>query len=89
VPGCGGQGQAGGPGGAVRLGDFKIIEWFEDERVELYDLKNDLAEKNDLAAAMPDKASELRKMLQDWRNDVGAALPTPNPDYRTGLQEKI
>ena len=80
--------QGGGPGGAVRLGDFKLIEWFEDGRVELYNVKNDIAESNDLSATMPEKASELVKMLRDWRKSVDAAMPTPNPDYTSGSQEK-
>ena len=73
--------QGGGPGGAVRLGDFKLVEWFEDMRVELFDLSNDLGERHNLAAAMPDKAATLRQQLHEWRESVKAAMPTPNPDY--------
>ena len=69
------------PGGAVRAGDWKLIEYFEDGRVELYNLKEDLGETKDLAAAMPEKAADLRKKLADWRKSVGAQMPTPNPDY--------
>ncbi|MCX5673777.1 MAG: sulfatase [Planctomycetota bacterium] len=69
------------PGGAVRAGDWKLIEYFEDGRVELYNLKQDLSETKDLAAAMPEKAADLRKKLADWRTRVGAQMPTPNPDY--------
>ena len=69
------------PGGAVRAGDFKLIEFFETGRVELYNLKDDLGEKQDLAAAMPEKAAELKDRLADWRQAVGARMPTPNPDY--------
>ncbi len=71
--------QGGGPCGAVRLGDMKLIEWYEDDRVELYNLKNDLGENNDLAAKMPDKAAALRTMLHDWRKTVNATMPT-KPD---------
>ena len=71
--------QGGGPCGAVRLGDMKLIEWYEDDRVELYNLKNDLGENNDLAAKMPDKAEALRTMLHDWRKTVNATMPT-KPD---------
>ncbi len=73
--------QGGGPGGAVRVGDFKLIEWFEDMHVELFNLRDDLGEQHDLAAAMPEKAAALRKQLHDWRASVNAAMPTPNPDY--------
>jgi arylsulfatase A-like enzyme len=69
------------PGGAIRCGDLKLIEYYEDGKLELYDLKNDLSEKTDLAAKMPDKAAELRKKLDDWRKAVGAQMPTPNPSY--------
>jgi hypothetical protein len=59
-----------------------LIEFYEDNRVELYNLRDDLGERNDLAARMPDKAAELRKMLHLWRNEVGARMPTPNPNRR-------
>ncbi|MCX7047038.1 MAG: sulfatase [Candidatus Sumerlaeota bacterium] len=74
--------QGGSPGGAVRCGDYKLIEFYEDNRVELYNLKEDIGEKNDLAVKMLDKAKELRMMLADWRKSVNATMPTPNPDYK-------
>ncbi|NLZ05185.1 MAG: sulfatase [Phycisphaerae bacterium] len=73
--------QGGSPGGAIRLGDYKLIEFYEDHRVELYNLRDDLGEKKDLSGAMPEKAAELRRMLHEWRNKVGAAMPTPNPNH--------
>ena len=69
------------PGGIIRAGDWKLIETFEDGRVELYNLRDDLGEAKDLAAAMPDRAAALRQRLADWRKSVGAQMPTPNPDY--------
>ncbi len=75
--------QGGSPGGAVRLGDYKLIEFYEDNRVELYNLRDDLGEKHDLSAASPEKAAELRRMLHEWRKDIGAAMPTPNPNHKT------
>ncbi|MFA5058540.1 MAG: sulfatase, partial [Opitutaceae bacterium] len=69
------------PGGAVRAGDWKLIELFEDNQIELYNLKDDLGEKNNLATQLPEKAAELRKMLHDWRASLGAQMPTPNPSY--------
>ncbi|MDH7481284.1 MAG: sulfatase [Armatimonadota bacterium] len=69
------------PAGAIRCGDWKLIEYFEDGRIELYNLKDDVGETTDLAAKMPEKAAELRTMLADWRKSVGAAMPAPNPDY--------
>jgi arylsulfatase A-like enzyme len=74
--------QGGSPGGAVLAGDYKLIEFYEDNRLELYNLKKDIGEKNNLADKMPRKAAELHKMLTAWRKDVDAQMPTPNPDYK-------
>jgi arylsulfatase A-like enzyme len=65
------------PSGAVRAGDYKLIEFFEDMHVELYNLKHDLSERSDLAGKMPEKAKELRTMLHEWRRSVSAAMPEP------------
>ncbi len=73
--------QGGTPGAAVRLGDWKLIEFFEDDRVELYNLEDDLSEKNDLSQTMLDKADEMRKLLHAWQKKVGAKLPEPNPAF--------
>ncbi|MCP4249729.1 MAG: DUF4976 domain-containing protein, partial [bacterium] len=62
--------QRGRPGGAIRQGDFKLIERYEDGTLELYDLKNDISEKRNLAGSMPARAKELHKRLQDWRQSV-------------------
>jgi len=72
------------PGGAIRCGDFKLIEYYEEGKLELYDLGKDLSETTDLAAKMPEKAAELRKKLDDWRKSVGAQMPTANPAYSKG-----
>lgn len=69
------------PYGAIRAGDFKLIEFFDDMRVELYNLRQDIGEQNDLATQMPERADELRKRLHDWRKEVGAQMPSPNPKY--------
>ena len=70
------------PAGALRHGDWKLIEYFEDGHVELYNLKEDLSETKDLAAAMPEKTHELQKMLAEWRRSVGAQMPATNPNYK-------
>lgn len=69
------------PCGAVRSGDLKLIEHYEDMRVELYNLHDDLGEKHDLAAAMPEKANRLRDLLHHWREDVGAQMTRVNGNY--------
>jgi arylsulfatase A-like enzyme len=70
------------PYGAVRAGDWKLVEFYEDDHVELYNLKDDISEKDDLAKKLPDKAKELRDRLAAWRKAVGAQMPTPNPNYK-------
>ncbi len=71
------------PAGAVRAGRYKLIEFFEDGRRELYDLRDDVGETTDLAERMPDKARELAELLESWREEVGAPVPAElNPDYR-------
>jgi len=70
------------PAGAVRQGDFKLIEYFEDGKIELYNLKDDPSEKKDLAGTMPDKAKELHRTLIEWRKNVDAPVPAEkNPQY--------
>lgn len=71
------------PVGAIRDGDWKLIEFFEDGRLELYDLKHDLGEQNNLAEKEPAKAAELQAKLAAWRSEVGAKLPTPNDPQKT------
>lgn len=73
--------QGGRPGGAIREGRYKLIENYEDGSLELYDLENDLGEKNNLASDMPDLAASLQAKLNTWRNQVQAQMPTPNPDF--------
>src|SRR5262249_37783978 len=73
--------QGGSPCGAIRDGDWKLIEWFEDSRVELFNLRDDLSEKHDLAASNPAKAKELREKLAASRKAVSAVMPKPNPEF--------
>ncbi len=73
--------QGGAPSCAVRDGDWKLIEWYEDGALELYNIAQDLGEKNNLTAANPTKAKELHEKLITWRKDVGAIMPAPNPNY--------
>jgi arylsulfatase A len=69
------------PYGAIREGDWKLIEFFEDEKLELFDLKKDPFEKEDLADSNPEKAKELLEKLKAWRTSVDAQMLTPNPNY--------
>ena len=74
------------PYGAVRSGGWRLVEFYEDMHVELYDLTNDVGEKTDLAAKMPEKRDELRRKLHEWRKAVGAQMPVPNPDFKPGME---
>lgn len=64
--------QGGIPGGAVRIGDFKLFERYEDGKVSLYNLKDDISEQKDLASSMPEKVKEMRKKLHSWYKEVDA-----------------
>ncbi|MGF1578479.1 MAG: sulfatase [Gemmataceae bacterium] len=74
--------RSGSPYSIIRKGDWKLTKFYEGPRMELYNLKNDLGEKNDLAKKHPQKAKELHRDLQKWLKDVNAKLPRPNPKYR-------
>ncbi len=76
------------PAGAVRSGDWKLLEFFEDGRLELYNLKEDHGEKKNLADQMPEKVKQLQSRLAAWREDVGAPMPTPN-EKKTAAREEV
>jgi arylsulfatase A len=73
--------QGGVPGGAIRRGDFKLIEFYENGKLELYNLRQDVGERHNLASAQPGRAKEMQRMLADWRTGVNAVMPQPNPKY--------
>ena len=71
------------PAGAIRSGDWKLIEWFETGRLELYNLKADISESKNLAESNPAKLKELHDKMKAWRTKVSAPVPTvPNPRYK-------
>jgi arylsulfatase A-like enzyme len=70
------------PVSAVRSGDWKLLEYFEDGRRELFNLRDDPTESRDLAPDQPAKASDLAAQLASWRKGVDAKLPQPNRQYR-------
>jgi arylsulfatase A-like enzyme len=77
------------PYSAVRAGDFKLIEYLADNRVELYDLKADVGEQHDLAATQPERAKALLAQLHAWRKQVGAQIPARNPRYDPTKPEHV
>lgn len=70
------------PGGAIRSGDYKLLEYFENNTVQLFNLKNDIGEEHDLAAVKPEIARELQAELSRWRKEVDAQMLKPNPMYQ-------
>ncbi|MBT6449112.1 MAG: sulfatase [Verrucomicrobiales bacterium] len=70
------------PASAIRAGDWKLIQYYEDNRLELFNLKTDPAETKNLAATQPAKTKALRKKLDAWRKETDAKAPTKNPDWR-------
>ena len=69
------------PHSAIRVGDLKLITFYEDGSVKLFDLSKDLGEREDLAAKMPAEAARLRQRLEKYLAEVGAQFPTPNPAF--------
>jgi len=70
------------PCGVIRLGDWKLIEYFEDGTLELFHLSDDIGETKNLAKSMPAKAEELLSRLEDWRKGINAPVPRePNPEF--------
>jgi arylsulfatase A-like enzyme len=69
------------PYGAVRRGDFKLIEFFADSHVELYNVVEDVGEQRDLAEPMAGLAAQMKEELAAWRKAVGAQMPEKNPAY--------
>jgi arylsulfatase A-like enzyme len=67
--------QGGQPGSAIRLGKYKLIEFFADSTQELYDLSVDIGEKNDLAQSQPAIRQELSDKLHRWQKEVKAVFP--------------
>ena len=69
------------PYSGIRKGDYKLIRFFEDDSYELYNLKNDISETNNLKNEYPEKVAELKQMLFAWYKKVNAQMPTENPNY--------
>jgi arylsulfatase A-like enzyme len=74
------------PGAALRSGDWKLIRFFEDPsdapRIQLYNLRDDIGETNNLAAKHPERVAELSARIDEILADSGARLPKPNPAFK-------
>jgi arylsulfatase A-like enzyme len=70
------------PGAALRHDNWKLIEFFEEEQLQLYNLDSDIGEQHNLAAELPEKTLELHKLMLAWREAVHAPIPSGlNPQY--------
>jgi arylsulfatase A-like enzyme len=76
--------QGGSPGCSMREGDWKLIEFFEDNRLELYNLEDDISEEYDVGDEYPEKRDEMHAKLVEWRKSVLAKIPEVNPEYGSG-----
>ncbi|MGC6506200.1 MAG: sulfatase [Coraliomargaritaceae bacterium] len=68
-------------GGVIIKGNYKLLNWYDDDSVELYNLNNDISERENLAQQFPEKSEQLKGQLKKWLLEVGANMPIPNPDY--------
>jgi len=80
--------QGGEPSSIIREGDWKLIHYYEDGREELYNLKEDLEETNNVATVHPEIVEELSKKLFAYLNEVGARYPEKDPEYRAELEKQ-
>ena len=72
--------QGGSPGGAIRKGDWKLIEFFETGGIELYNIADDISEAMNVAGVYPEIAAELHAELNNWQERAGVRFPTPVPE---------
>lgn len=75
------------PAAVIRQGSYKLIHFFEDDHVELYNLLDDIGETTDLSVRQPEKAQQLKATLAGWRTRTGAVLPQHNPDPKVGVMK--
>lgn len=78
--------QGGTPGCSMRMGDYKIIRFFEGDRYKLYNLLEDISEEYDLSAKMPETFKKMKQALNDWITEIGAKIPQYNPDFKPWSQ---
>ncbi|HSI35091.1 MAG: sulfatase [Phycisphaerae bacterium] len=76
------------PVGTIQAGDWKLMEFFEDGRLELYNLREDIGETQNLAAKQPEKVKELHEKMKAWRASVNAPMPTRNADVKPTAKGK-
>lgn len=73
--------QGGNPGSVIISGDYKLIHDFETGKKELYNLKNDIGETNDLSSSDTSRVNKMYNLLENWRKETGAKMMEPNPEW--------
>jgi arylsulfatase A-like enzyme len=76
------------PVSTILAGEWKLLEFLEDGKIELYNLKDDIGETTNLAEKMSDKSAELLQTLHDWRKEINAPMPSPNTPVATDKRTK-
>ncbi|WDE97606.1 sulfatase-like hydrolase/transferase [Lentisphaera profundi] len=72
-----------GPAGAIRMGDYKLVEYYETGEVELYNLHEDIGEMTNLVSEQPERSAKMLKKLEEWRKESNSPKPELNPNYET------
>jgi arylsulfatase A-like enzyme len=73
--------QGGTPGSSIRMGDYKLIHFFENDKLELYNLKEDIEEQYEISSENPEITKNLYNRLNEWREAIEARIPVKNPDF--------
>jgi arylsulfatase A-like enzyme len=76
------------PGASIRSGDYKLIQFFEDNHLELYNLREDIAEKKNISSTHSELVQELKQKLENWQKSVNAQFPTVNPGWKDSWKTK-
>jgi arylsulfatase A-like enzyme len=77
------------PHSAIRQSPWRLVQFQEDDRVELYNLAQDISETQDLARSDPDRAKRMKQRLEEWRRSVGAQMALPNPNYDPARERAV
>jgi arylsulfatase A-like enzyme len=77
------------PAAVIRSGDYKLIHFFEDDHIELYNLRKDIGETTNLAAELPEITQKLKTKLDAWRDQTGAQIPPVNSEPKDGIMPVI
>jgi hypothetical protein len=83
------HGAGGTPSSAIRKGDWKLIQFYEDNHIELYNLRTDIEERRNLVQLFPQKVAGMLDLLNMWRRKTHARIPAINPYYNPNYEELI